>query len=87
MRLIFPIAMHFINSSPTARRQAITGTNAGLLSIGTLETNLNEIRIKVQIFHSSKRIWKCSLLNGGHFMQGKTIEVSCGKVTLSVFIW
>ena len=38
------------------RCQAITWTNAGLLSIGLLATNLNEIRVGIQSF-SFKEMW------------------------------
>ena len=40
------------------RRQAIIWTNAGILSIGTLGTNFNEILIKLYTFSF---IWKCRL--------------------------
>ena len=47
------------------RRQAITWTNAALLSIlGTLGTNFNEVRIEKNAFE------KCRLWNGGHFVKG-----------------
>ena len=42
------------NGWAPVRLQAITGNNDGLLSIGLLETNLNEILIEVQIFSLKK---------------------------------
>ena len=38
------------NGLPPVRRQAITRTNADLLSIGNLGTHCSEIRIKIQNF-------------------------------------
>ena len=38
------------NGLSPSRRQAITWTNADLLSIGPLGTNFSEIRIKIEIF-------------------------------------
>ena len=37
---------------PPVRRQAITWTNANLLSIKHLGTNISEIRIKIKTYHS-----------------------------------
>ena len=48
------------------RRQAIIWTNAGILLIGPLGTNFNEILIKH--FHSRNRTWKCRLWNGVYFV-------------------
>ena len=45
--------------------QAIIWTNAGILSIGI---NSREILSKIYTFHSRKCIWKCCLVNGGHFV-------------------
>ena len=42
------------NGLSPARRQAITWTNAGLLSIGHLGTNCSEIRIEIQKFSFMK---------------------------------
>ena len=38
------------NGSSPVRHQAITWTNAGVLSIGLLETKFGEIRINIQKF-------------------------------------
>ena len=44
------------------RRQAIAWTNAGILLIGALGTNFNEILIEIYIFFQSRKsIWKCRL--------------------------
>ena len=56
--------------------QSITWTNADLLAIGPLGTNVSENRIKIQRFHSRKYIWKCHLRNGGHFVQWEMSECS-----------
>ena len=55
--------------------QAITWTNAGLLSIGRLGTNFSEIQIKIQIVDQwstripppHRRGWHCSKSQGSHF--------------------
>ena len=54
------------NGLSPERRQAIIRTNAGILSIGTLGTNLSEILSEIHTFFSRKSIWKC-LRNGSHF--------------------
>ena len=53
------------NGLSPGRRQAIIWTNAGILLIGSLGTNFNEISIKIQ---SRKSKWKRRLENGGHFV-------------------
>ena len=58
------------NGLSPIRCQANILANAGLLLIGNLETNLSEFLIKIQNFHSQKRIWKYHLRDGGHFVQG-----------------
>ena len=55
--------------------QAIIWTNAGILLIGHLETNSNQILFKIHTFlciHSSKCIWKC-LQNGSNFISGLNV--------------
>ena len=42
------------NGLSPGRRQAIIWTNAGILSIGTLETNFNQILIEIDIFLFNK---------------------------------
>ena len=59
------------------RRQAITWTNAHLLSIRPSGTNFSEIWIKIQNFHSRKSSWKHWLQNSSHFVQG--VEVTHGE--------
>ena len=56
------------NGMSPGRRQAIIWTNAGILLIGALGTNFNEMLIEFIYFHSQKSIWKCRLENGGHFV-------------------
>ena len=55
------------NGLSPGRRQAIIWTNAGMLLIGPLATNFNEIFSKCTHFHWRKSISKCRLENGGHF--------------------
>ena len=50
------------------RRQAIILTNAGILLMGTLGTNFNEILIEIQTVSFKNIIWKCRLENGVHFV-------------------
>ena len=53
------------------RRQAITWTNAGLLSVELLGTTLSEIRIGILIFSLKPIfIWNCRLPNWRPFCQG-----------------
>ena len=51
------------NGSTPVRCQAITRTNAGLLSSEPLGTNFGEIWIEMPNFHWWKCIWKCRLPN------------------------
>ena len=55
------------------RRQAIIWTNAGILLIGTLGTNFNEILFEI---HTRISIWKCRLENGVHLVSASM----CWKV-------
>ena len=48
------------NDLSPGRRQAIIWTNAGILLIGPLETNLSEIAIKIHIFSFKKMQLKMS---------------------------
>ena len=53
------------------RRQAITWTNADLLSNGPIVTDFSEIELKInKKIHSWKCIRQCHVQNGGHFAQG-----------------
>ena len=56
------------NGLSPGQRQAIILTNAGILLIGPLGTNFNEILIKIHTFSFKKMKLKCSLENGGHFV-------------------
>ena len=51
--------------------KGITWTNADILSIRPLETNFNEIRMKIHNFPFTKMHLKYHLQNGGHFVQGE----------------
>ena len=50
------------------RCQPKTWTNADLLSLGPLWTNLGDILIKIQIFFIHENVWNCSLRNGDIFV-------------------
>ena len=56
------------NALSPGRSQSIIWTNAGILSIGPFSTNFIDILIESHTFHSRKRIWKCCLGNGVHFV-------------------
>ena len=51
-----------------SRHQAIIWTNAGILLIGPLGTNFNEILIEIYIISFKKMNLKMSSGNGGHFV-------------------
>ena len=53
------------------RRQAIIWTNAGLLSIGTLQTYFSEILIKTQEFSLKKMHFKTSSAKWWPFCPGR----------------
>ena len=57
------------NGLSSVKSQAITWTNAKLLSMGPLGTNFSEILIKHKTFPSRNFLWKCLLRNGGQFVQ------------------
>ena len=50
------------------RRQNITWAETGILLIGLLETNFNEILVEIQTFSFKKCIWKSRLQNDNHFV-------------------
>ena len=55
--------------------QAIIWTNVGMLLIGSIGTNFNEISIeKFMNIHSRKTVWKCHMENGGHFLLASKCE-------------
>ena len=56
------------NGLSPGRCQATIWTNAGILLIQTLGTNVSEILVKFIYFHGSKCIWICCLRNGGHLV-------------------
>ena len=62
------------NGLSPIRHQAITWTNAHLLSIGSFGTNFSEIRIKIQTFYSWKCIWKHRLLNCGFLSRRRSAK-------------
>ena len=57
------------NGLSPARRQAITWTNADLLSIGPKEQTSVKFESKCKTFHLWKCVWKYRLRNGGHLVQ------------------
>ena len=59
------------NALSPVQHQAITWSNADLLSFGSLGINFSKILIKIQNFSSWKCIWKCCLWNGGHLAKGE----------------
>ena len=62
------------NGLSPVRHQAITWTNAVLLSIRPTGTNFSEIWIKYETFHSRKCSWKCRQRNCGHLSRGICIN-------------
>ena len=58
------------NGSSPNRRQAIIRTNAGILLIGPLGENFDELLIEIHGFSFTKilKIWKCRLENVGHIV-------------------
>ena len=56
------------NGLAPSRRQAIIWTNAGILSIGPLATNVSEILIKIYKFSFKKMHLKMRQEIGGHFV-------------------
>ena len=59
------------NGLSPGRRQSIIWTNAEMLLIGPLGTNVSEIFIDIRSFDSKRCIWKGRLWNGDHFVQGE----------------
>ena len=56
------------NGLSPVRRQAITQTNADLLSTRPFGTNFSEIQIKIQNFPLMTMYLKMLFVNGGHFV-------------------
>ena len=65
------------NGLSPERHQAIISTNTGILLMGPLGTNFREILIKFYTFLLKKCIWKCRLVNGGHFVSA--LMCSCSR--------
>ena len=63
-----------VNGLAPERRLAIIWTNGGILSIGPLGTNFNEILIKIHTFSLKKWLWKRRLRNGGHFVSASMCQ-------------
>ena len=60
------------NGLAPVRRQAITITNAALLSVGLMETNFSEIGIGILFeFIQENAFGNVVCPNGGHFVDGK----------------
>ena len=69
------------NGLSPGRHQAIIWTNGGILLIGPLGTHFNELLIKVQYFHSSKCVLKCSLESFVNFV---SVSMSLQRLTSHV---
>ena len=61
--------------------QAIVWTNAGIVLIRTLGTNVSEILIKIHTFSFTKCIWKCRLRNDGKCVSAPMCQ--CGTKWVS----
>ena len=59
------------NGLSPGRRQAIIWTNAGILLIRPLGTNVSEILIEIHTFSLKKCILKYQMENDGYFVQGR----------------
>ena len=55
------VSISSVNGLSPVRRQAITWTNAGFLSIAFMGANFNEIWIGILSFPLEKYIWSCHL--------------------------
>ena len=60
------------NGLSPGRRQAIIWTNAGILLIGPLRTNLSWILSEIHTFHSRKCILKHRLRSSSHLVSAST---------------
>ena len=63
------------------RCQAITWTNAGILSIGPLGTNFSEILIEINTFSFKKMRLKVSSVKWWPFCLSLNVLTHCGQVT------
>ena len=66
--------------------QAITWTNAGLLSIGPSETKFNEILIKMQHSLSRKCNWNLCLQNGGTWFSPEWLKKSSWPISFELVL-
>ena len=57
-----------VNGLSSDRLQAIIWTNAGILLIAPLKTNLSEILIEIYIFSIKKKTFECRLENVGYYV-------------------
>ena len=73
-RWIRPSLVQIFGLSPV-RIQAITWTNAGILSIGAFGTNFSESLIEIKHFHFKNCIWKCRLRQWGPFCLGLNVLI------------
>ena len=64
------------NGLSPGRRQAIIQTNAGILSVGPLGTNFNEISIRIQTFSLKKIRLKMSSAKCCSFRLGLHVLIS-----------
>ena len=67
------------NGLSPERRQAIIWTNAGILLIGPLETNFNEILIRIQTFSFKKMHLKISSAKWRPFCLGLNVLIHWGR--------
>ena len=77
--VIFYASVNLVSSGPDnglspIRRQAIIETNAGLLSIGPLETNFSSIVIKIHIFSLTKMHLQISFAKRRPFCPGDELS-------------
>ena len=69
------------NGLSPGRRRAITWTNAGILLIGPLETNFNEILIEIQAFSLNKMRLKMSSAKCCSFRLGLNVLTEGSRLT------
>ena len=71
------------NGLSSGRRQAIIQTNAGILSIGLLATNFNEISIGIQTFSFKKMHFKMSSVKWRPFCLGLNVLITSNQTSIS----
>ena len=67
------------NGLAPVRRQDIIGTNAGMLSIGSLETNFRELLIEIPTFSFNKMCLKMSSAKWRPFCLGLNVLAHQGR--------